>query len=159
MAFVIFDLDGTVIDSNHRHLSLPDGSVDLAHWFENATPEKIALDTLLPLARAMRRMYAAGHTVIVCTARTMGAADFQFLVDNDLPSHKILCRRAGDIRPDAEMKVDLLERYLDNDHGYSSIREANCVMFEDNLKVINAMQKHDVMCFDATVANRKMRAL
>ena len=47
----IFDLDGTIIDSSHRQATLPDGTLNLAHWFENATPEKIFEDKVLPLAR------------------------------------------------------------------------------------------------------------
>ena len=38
---VLFDLDGTMIDSSHRQNTLADGSLDLAHWIENNTPEKI----------------------------------------------------------------------------------------------------------------------
>lgn len=158
MAYIVFDLDGTVINSEHRQLSRPDGSLDLAHWRENSTPEKIAADTLLPLARAMRRMYDAGHTIIVCTARLMGEADFRFLQDNNLPFHVALYRDLTCATvPDAELKVAQLEEYLQDATG-KGIRENNVVMFEDNLKVIDAMMKHDVICFDANRANRKMRA-
>jgi len=51
----IFDLDGTCIDSSQRQATLPDGSRNLALWFKNATPEKIANDRLLPLAKEIRR--------------------------------------------------------------------------------------------------------
>lgn len=155
MAYVIFDLDGTVICSQHRQLSKPDGSLDLAHWRENCTPENIAADKVLPLARAMRRMHEAGHTIIVLTARIMQDADFRFLANNDLPFHVALHRDACDERADAEMKVAHLEEYL-TAHTGKGIRENNVVMFEDNLSVIDAMMKHDVMCFDANRANVKM---
>ena len=48
----IFDLDGCVIDSLHRYKTLNDENIriDLEHWIENYTPEKISQDTLLPLA-------------------------------------------------------------------------------------------------------------
>ena len=45
----IYDLDNTIIDSEHRQLSNDDGSINLEHWFENCTEEKINKDTLLPL--------------------------------------------------------------------------------------------------------------
>ena len=69
----IFDLDGTVIDSSHRQNTLPDGSLDLAHWVENNTPEKILSDSLLPLAEKMRSVRSATDTVAVITARVIGA--------------------------------------------------------------------------------------
>ena len=157
MAFIVFDLDGTVIDSSHRALNKPCGSIDLAHWRENCTPEKIAQDKVLPLARAMRRMYAAGHTIIVCTSRIMQDADFQFLRDNDLPHHVVLHRDILDDRSCGDMKVAHLTEYL-LAHTGKGIADNNVVMFEDNMGVINAMMKHDVTCFDATRANKKMRA-
>jgi hypothetical protein len=62
----IFDLDHTVIDSSHRQITRADGSLDLDHWIENCTREKIYQDKLLPLARLMRSAYSQGHQVIVC---------------------------------------------------------------------------------------------
>ena len=58
----IFDLDGTVIDSSHRQLALPNGDIDLTHWKENSTKEKIFKDELLPLARYMKRAIANPNT-------------------------------------------------------------------------------------------------
>lgn len=156
MAFVIFDLDGTVIDSDHRALNKPCGSIDLAHWRANCTPEKIANDTLLPLARSMRKLYDAGHTIIVCTSRIMSGADFDFLRNNNLPFHVALHRDECDERPCGEMKVAYLQEYL-LAHTGKGIRENNCIMFEDNLGVINAMMKEDVLCFDAKRANAKLK--
>ena len=74
---VIFDLDGTTIDSSHRQATKSDGTLDLAHWFDNATPEKIFADKLLPLAQQMHKRCKAGDYVIVCTARAMQFADFE----------------------------------------------------------------------------------
>jgi phosphoglycolate phosphatase-like HAD superfamily hydrolase len=151
---VIFDLDGTVIDSGHRHLSKPDGSIDLAHWIENCTPEKIFADKLLPLARAMRAMHKAGHHIVICTARVMGESDLAYLANNGLPYHGLLSRAEGDNRADAQMKVCLLDRYLFN-LGYSSIREANCIMFDDNLSVLEAMRQQGVIVINATKENAR----
>ena len=151
---VIFDLDGTVICSQHRHLSKPDGSLDLAHWIENCTPEKIFADKLLPLARSMRAMHKAGHHVVICTARVMSEHDLAYLENNGLPYHGLLSRAEGDRRPDAEMKVCLLNRYLFN-LGYGSIREANCIMFDDNLAVLEAMRQQGVIVINATNENAR----
>lgn len=175
MAYVIFDLDGTVIDSSHRHASKADGSIDLEHWFENATPDKIAKDSLLPLATSMRCMYDAGHTVIVCTARCFSGADYQFLFDNDLPFHYLLKREGhfvtsdsdeyadsyfgfiGDNRADGVMKADLLNR-LAVELGYTCVGDMNAIMFDDNLSVIDAMIAERVHCFDATKENARLAA-
>jgi hypothetical protein len=153
---VIFDLDGTVICSAHRHLSNPDGSVDLVHWRENCTAEKIFADSLLPLAKSMRAIYAAGHHVVICTARVMSQHDLDFLSNNNLPYHGLLSRIEGDTRADANMKVCLLNGYL-LAMGFASIKEANCVMFDDNLKVLAAMAQQGVTCINATKENARRR--
>lgn len=162
MAYVIFDLDHTVIDSSHRQATLPDGSLDLAHWFENNTPEKIALDSLLPLAAQMRNIHAAGHTVIVCTARSIEteevkAAHDRFFAENDLPFHVFLNREPGNMEGDASLKVRLLEDYFMGE-GFTCAREANAIMFDDNLKVIAAMITIGIVCFDAKKHNARLAA-
>jgi len=156
-SIVIFDLDGTVIDSSHRHLSKPDGSIDLAHWIENCTAEKIGADKLLPLARSMRNIYASGAHVIVCTARVMSEHDLAFLDRHGLKYHAMLSRFEGDTRADADMKVDKLWAYL-CERGFSSIKEAGCIMFDDNLKVLAEMSKQGVLAFNATKENARMIA-
>ena len=175
MAIVIFDLDGTAIDSGHRHATHADGSIDMEHWFANATPEMVAKDTILPLGHSMRRMYAAGHTIIICTARCFQPQDFKFLEDNDLPYHYLLKREGrfvtvdspeyassyhgfiGDGSGDAQMKVRLLTE-LALSLGYTCIADMKAVMFDDNRSVIAAMIENGVHCFDAIEHNRRLAA-
>lgn len=162
MAYVIFDLDHTVIDSSHRQATLADGSLDLAHWFENNTPEKIALDSLLPLAASMRQIYAVGHTVIVCTARSIETPEIEkahadFFAKHDLRFHAFLNREPGNMEGDATLKIRLLETYF-RGLGFTSAREAAPIMFDDNLKVIAAMLEIGITCFDAKKQNERLAA-
>ena len=169
MAYVIFDLDGTVIDTSHRYRNLPCGTIDLDFWFANSTPEMIALDALLPLADQMRNIYAAGHTVVICTARDfsplngvdLGAVYRQFLADNGLQHHALLHRSmAGPNHKemgDGELKINLLETYFKGE-GFNSASEAFAIMFDDNLKVIEAMLDIGITCFDATKQNARLAA-
>lgn len=158
MQIVVFDLDGTVIDSSHRHLSKPDGSIDLDHWRENCTREKIFADRLLPLARSMRRMKEAGHHVVICTARVMSEHDYAFLAHNDLPYDGILSREGeNDNRPDGPMKVQLLTEYVQA-QGFTSIKQSGLIMFDDNLKVIAAISAAGGLCLNAAKENRRLVA-
>ena len=85
----IYDLDHTVINSTHRQSTLADGSLDLAHWIENNTPEKIWRDSLLPLAHQWRTQYARGAEIVVCTARVMQDADYAFLNHHGLIAQEV----------------------------------------------------------------------
>lgn len=154
--FMIFDLDHTVIDSSHRQLTKPCGALDLDHWRENCTPEKIALDSLLPLAHEMRRFHAQGHIIIVCTARRVTIADMQYMADNNLPWDVFISRDHDDDRPDAEYKVARLAELAET-FGFASIRDMGAQMFDDNKKVIAAMLAHGVYCHDAIHYNKYLQ--
>jgi len=158
MAFVIFDLDGTVIDSTHRQATRADGSLDLDHWIARNNPELIMQDSLLPLARVMRIIKANGHKVIVCTARSYQIADEEFLWSKGLDYDVYLSRAAkGDMRDDASLKVQLLNDYFIG-LGFRSVEAAKPMMFDDNLKVIDAMIAIGVTCYDASIVNRRLAA-
>lgn len=135
----IFDLDGTVIDSSHRKATLPDGSLDLDHWIENCTPEKIARDSLLPLAGYMRAVFPQRET-LVCTARVMSDADYEFLFDHGLQADAILSRPRNNHLPDGILKEYLLR-------GHATARgmawdefAATSIMYDDNASVINTLR-------------------
>ena len=176
MAVVVFDLDMTVVDSSHRHVSKADGSVDLAAWFANC--RKVVDDTLLPLARAVRRMYDAGHHIVLCTSRCMQDADFAWLEKHaeELPHHKLFWRHGqfvtpddtlnypisyhgfiGDDRSDEIIKMEQITDYI-RFLGYEDFEDANVVIFEDNLKTIAAFANAGALGFDATRCNKKMKA-
>lgn len=170
MANVIFDLDGTVIDSSHRHATNADGSIDLAHWFENCKREKVMADKLLPLAKVMRSYFDNGHRVIICTARCFQAADYEFLIRNNIASDYLLTRQGyfvtpdshefsssfhgfiGDSRADGEMKVAMLTE-LALSLGYKDLADMDAIMFDDNLRVIQAMLDARVACYNAIEIN------
>ena len=157
MRAVIFDLDGTVIDSTHRQATKADGSLDLDHWFVNNTPDKILADSLLPLAESMRAVMAAGHKVVICTARAIQPADKLFLAINRLAYDALLHREIGNMEPDASLKIRLLETYFIAE-GFDCAADAKAIMFDDNLKVIDAMLSIGIKCYDATKVNAKLAA-
>lgn len=175
MAVIVFDLDMTVVDSSHRHVSKPDGSIDLAHWFENC--HRVVNDTLLPLARAVRRLYDAGHKIVLCTSRCMQDADFAWIEAHreELPHHILFWRHGqfvtpddelnypisyhgfiGDDRSDEIIKLEQIQDYIES-LGFKDFDDANVILFEDNLKTIDVFMKRGAICYDATRANKKMR--
>ena len=158
MQTYIFDLDHTVIDSSHRQLTKADGSLDLAHWIENNTPEKIAADKLLPLADTMRQRIAQGREVIICTARVMGEHDYQFLKDHGLFVPVILSRPMGDSSPDWMLKERLLRQYA-SDTGRSWARFClSAVMYDDNESVVKMAYLNNIDAYNAIALNKTMAA-
>lgn len=175
MAVIVFDLDMTLIDSSHRHASKPDGSIDLAHWFENATPERIAQDTLLPLARIVPTFYERGHKVVLCTARCMQPADYKWIADNfdAIPHHELFSRPGhfvtadspeyansyhgfvGDTSGDGALKIRQIRDYIQT-LGFLTFPAAGVMIFEDNQNTLKLFAQYGALCYDATVVNEKM---
>ena len=134
MKVYIFDLDHTVIDSSHRQMTDAQGNLDLAHWFENATPDKIFQDSLLPLADHMKRVFVMSY-VVVCTARTMSQADHDYLAHHGLYHDAILSRGPGDMSGDGALKLRLLTEFFER----TDLDPADAVFYEDNMNVHQAL--------------------
>ena len=149
---LIFDLDGTAIDSTHRQNTLADGSLNLAKWQENNTPEKIALDSLLPLGKQWSK--GLDKKIAIITARVLGDADYKFLKDNNLRYDFIYSRYAGNDMPDAQLKRLALYK-LAKDMGKSMQWLRNfAVIYDDNLSVLRMATKLKVANVDATLYNQ-----
>lgn len=159
MQYFIFDLDHTIIDSSHRQSYLADGSLDLVQWRENSTAEKVAQDTLLPLASAWLSLVDNLNVrIIVCTARVMARADYRFLNEHGLWGDYLLSRPEGDISGDAELKIRLLNEFVES-QGISWKRFIQgAVMFDDNQNVIKALKSIGLNVVDAIETNDKMKA-
>jgi hypothetical protein len=136
----IFDLDHTVIDSSHRQLTRADGSLDLDHWIENNTPDKIMADKLLPAAAYMRGKIQAGHEVIICTARVLSQADLTFLFKHGLLCSTILSRPMGDNSRDADLKERLLREHAAMTGVPFARFASTSIMFDDNQGVLSRIQ-------------------
>ncbi len=147
----IFDMDGTIIDSSHRQATLPDGTLNLSAWIENATPAKIAKDVVLPLAAQVQARVDAGDYVLICTARQMSDADFQFLTDHGITPHKIISRPLGNNEADGSLKAKQLSKLF----NLKQFAKASKVMFDDAASVRSALRKIGIAVLDpAKVAGR-----
>ncbi len=175
MAIVVFDLDMTIVDSSHRHASKADGSVDLKHWFSNC--HKVVDDTLLPLARAVRTFWDAGNEIVFCTSRSIQEADHAWLARHsiELPHHVLYSRQGywvspdspehatsyygfvGDGRSDEIIKLEQLTAHCAA-RGFRSFREAELIIFEDNLKTLALLTEHGAIGINAVNVNRRLAA-
>src|SRR5210317_531088 len=154
----IFDLDHTVIDSSHRQATLADGSLNLAHWIENNTREKIMGDSLLPLAAQMRDMIERKKTVAICTARVLGAVDIEFLRLHGLFTPLIYSRQYGDTQADRFLKHGLL-RGMAQDFRLPWARFCRTsIMLDDNKSVIEYLRGYGVRVYNAISINERLAA-
>ena len=152
----IFDLDGTTIDSSHRQNTLPDGSLNLDAWVRNNTPEKIARDSLLPMAESWKTINRQNHQIVIMTARVIGAADLKFLADNGLDYDRIYSRAFGDTTPDDILKKRMiLKLRVDLRKSLAWIR-SNAYMFDDNKSVRQCLTGFGIRCYNPTNYNERL---
>jgi len=154
----IFDLDGTVIDSSHRQNTRPDGSLDLAHWIENNTVDKILADSLLPLAEKMRSVRSVKDTVAVITARVIQDADLAFLKRHNLKFDYLYSRAQGNNTPDDLLKRRAILRLAKKLQRSMAWMRKNTVFFDDNLEVLGIMESMGIKTINATLANERLSA-
>ena len=148
---LIFDLDGTTIDSSHRHATLPDGTLNLAKWVENSTPEKIFQDQVLPLGKLVSKL-GKKHYTIICTARVLSHADLEFLMDNGICVDKIISRPLGNNTPDGELKKKQLNSFL----SLKQFKNKNKIMFDDADSVRSIVRKIGITVIHPDKINRKV---
>jgi len=148
---VIFDLDGTTIDSTHRQATLADGTLNLAAWKEAATPEKIFNDTVLPLAHQVNKIGKKAYTII-CTARNMSDADFEFLMDNGINVDKIISRPHGNNEPDAQLKKKQLNSFL----SLKQFKGKNAIMFDDADSVRSTLRQIGITVIHPNKINERI---
>jgi len=134
----IYDIDGTLVDSLHRYRTKND-RIDLDYWLENDVPEKIALDTLLPLARRYQQdLKNPDVYTILATARACAKNDANYKYISDVlgePDKFIHRKKQGDTRGGAELKLAAIKPML----NLRQFQNAEVHVFEDNLAYLGAM--------------------
>ena len=153
----IFDLDMTTVDSSHRQ-HFVNGKLDLPRWKRDSTPANIMRDSLLPLARHWRSAWKSGAEIVVCTAREMTPADYEFLRAHGLHYDAILSRPAGDSSADGALKERLIRQYAQTK---PETWERFCrftVMFDDSQNVIKTLAPLGVRMVESTHINERLAA-
>lgn len=156
MNHVIYDLDGTVIDSSHRYSTLENGGIDLTAWINDNTRENCFKDTLLNCVHTMRLDYANSDCiVVVCTARVLSDHDYEFFMENNIPYNVMLDRPDGCTMNDADLKEFRLRLYA-HEIGYSWEKFCRTSQFfEDADCVLERMDKIGIPTIDARLWNLK----
>ena len=149
---VVFDLDGTVIDSSHRTPSHPDGTLDLQGYYKQRTRKNIFKDTLLPLAEVMKERYRSGDYVVICTAREIDQDDLEFLEYHGLKYDEILdrtnCRKKYHWGlPDPEYKTKQLKEFRYTEYTFYDDAKPTIELFSgySNVNMVDANKANNVI--------------
>ena len=134
----IYDMDGTIVDSSHRYQTMPCNTrIDLPHWIENCTDEKIAMDQVLPHYRQYEKdLQCDKTTVIIATARTMsqGDANYKYISNVLGDPDYIVHRTKNDTRKGTDLKTSGIMQNLSDIENFDTI-----TIYEDNMAYLQGM--------------------
>lgn len=104
---IIFDIDGTIADNQHRQHFLEESPKNWDGFFAG-----MEQDTLRPMVNALVWMYAdRGYEIIFVTGRyeKYGTFTVNWLQENGVHYHQLYMRPDEDSRPDYEAKKEIYE--------------------------------------------------
>jgi phosphoglycolate phosphatase-like HAD superfamily hydrolase len=133
----IFDLDGTICNTEHRIHYITNGHKNWDAWHANAHKDEPINEVLDIL-----RMAAANDIkIVLCTARDekCRAETLEWLSVHDVPFNALYMRKLGDRRDDDIVKFELLEQIYEA--GYNPI-----VVFEDRNRVVSMWRSAGLRC-------------
>lgn len=140
MRIVIYDLDGTVIDSSHRYRTITENGetrIDLEYW--RANEYRAMDDGLLPLAKQyMSDLADRNCFVIVATARVMGDPDWQFMREVLGMPNYFISRKPGDSQSGKTLKIKGLQKLA----NLRQFDMSKAVFYEDNIAYLKAVCDH-----------------
>lgn len=147
----IFDLDGVLLDAQHRIKLLPCGALDLEHYRANTTAQQVAQDRDLPLLAVVHWLNIAGRVYHVATARVPCEHTRQRLNDSEI-SPLILMGRDGhsDRRGDAILKAEKIAANFKPwelpDLVLIDDLESNCIAAQNmGLGSVHVLTDHGIM--------------
>ncbi|MGB2552718.1 hypothetical protein ACPF04_06020 [Campylobacter sp. MOP51] len=147
---ILWDLDGTLVDSRHRTRVDENGGFDLDYWLKHCTAEFINQDQLLPLAAVFYSFANAGFTQILLTARVLGEADHEYLNKHNMKFDMIL-HRENSLELDEMLKSQQIQNYLvENDL-------IPFLAFDDKQENLEVFDRLGFRTMHASYVNEKLR--
>lgn len=139
MKTYIFDIDGTLSDPAHR---LPLIHSEAPNWpaFFDACDQDAPIPHMIDLAFNV----AGDDTILFCTGRSDEVKDktvtwLNRYLNFAINPEDVYMRKAGDHRPDTEVKSELMDRIIAD--GYEPV-----LVFEDRASVVKMWRERGIPC-------------
>lgn len=133
----IFDIDGTIANTEHRIHYITNGHKDWDKWHANAHKD----EPIEEIIEVMDMAVTADIKIILCTGRDEKCRNdtIDWLEQNDIPYDALYMRKLGDRRDDDIIKFELLEQIYED--GYEPK-----LVFEDRDRVVAMWRSAGLRC-------------
>ena len=137
MMDVIFDVDGTLMDLDHRRKYL-DGSMGKKDWkaFVDDTKLDTPKDQIHSVAKALA---AQGHRIVILTGRNQAQHDITALQLKDIPYDTMIMRPDDNYDQDQILKSGMLDHLI-------SIGYNPTLVFDDRDTVVDMWRDRGLIC-------------
>lgn len=141
MKTIIFDIDGTIANCEHRQ---PFVRVKPRNW--NAFNEGMLLDSVHEdIVWLLKTLHEAGNRIVIATGRTSDYRDKTVKWLHEIAKlegfyEKLYMREFGDYRDDGIVKVEMLDQMRID--GFNPI-----MVFDDRTRVVKAWRAAGLRCF------------
>jgi len=134
---VIFDVDGTLMDIEHRRHHLQNGNNDWKAF--NAAMEHDVPN--FPIMHIAYDMSEQGHEIVICSARneSQRALTEKQITDCGVKFGHCFLRGDDDFRPDEVFKQDVLDALIATDWKPD-------LVFDDRNKVVDMWRRNGLVC-------------
>lgn len=138
MKTVIFDLDGTLADCQHRIGYIRMRPYQWDKFFDN---DEVYKDGVHEDVAELFRMFRANHHIVIVSGRSDQCREgtVRWLHDNLLLPDLLLMRKEGDHRPDDLVKQEIYRTHLSDLDIFG--------VFDDRDRVVNMWRRLGIRCF------------
>ena len=144
MTDIIFDVDGTLMDIEHRRHFVTQRPKDFDSFREH-TKFDTRKEDIFAIADALQ---AQGHRILISTGRNKSQRDItiQQIRDGGIDFEQIYMRSDSDYTPDDELKSRFLDRMIDD--GYNPT-----MAFDDRQRVVDMFRSRGLTVFQVAEGN------
>lgn len=137
MKYIVFDLDGTLANIDHRMHYIEGDTKDWKSFFEACDKDSLIYKTR-QIGRAL--FLLEHHKVVILTGRSESVREKteNWLDEHDIRYEELIMRPEGDFRHDYIFKKEWAEKV-----GFENISMA----FEDRQAVVDMWKNNGVFCF------------
>jgi len=137
MKTYIFDIDGTIANTDHRVHHLNERPKNWNDWYAKSQDD-IPYWEIVDL---MHLAYDAGIKIVICTGRDERVRENteEWLKKHELQYHKLYMRPMDDRRDDTIVKFELLDKILED--GFDPV-----LVFEDRDRVVQMWRDAGLKC-------------